>query len=152
MQDSLFASNNTTLPTKNEPHWLYTDGGSRGNPGPAGCGGVVYNEEKDELATFAAFIGKETNNVAEYMGLLLGLQKAQQCGITNLIVRMDSQLIVRQMQGKWKCKHPNLRQYFEKAKNLSQNFTTITFEDIRREHNKRADALANWAMDTRSSR
>ena len=124
------------------------DGGSRGNPGPAGYGAVVLDAATGEvLAERSEFIGVETNNVAEYRGLIAGLSAARELGARRVAVRMDSKLVVEQMKGTWQVKHPGLRPLAREAVELRRAFDEITFEWIPRERNTRADRLANAAMD-----
>jgi broad specificity phosphatase PhoE/ribonuclease HI len=124
------------------------DGGSRGNPGPAGYGAVVKETATGEilLERYAA-LGTNTNNVAEYSGLIAGLTAALELGATHVDVRMDSKLVVEQMSGRWQIKNPGLRPLAAEAATLVGRFSTVTFEWIPRERNKDADALANRAMD-----
>ncbi|HEX5541952.1 MAG TPA: bifunctional RNase H/acid phosphatase [Micromonospora sp.] len=125
------------------------DGGARGNPGPAGYGAVVRAAETGEvLAERSEAIGVATNNVAEYRGLLAGLEAAAELGADTVEVRMDSKLVVEQMSGRWQIKHPNLRPLAAQAARLVRGFDTVTFGWIRRERNQHADALANAAMDS----
>ena len=123
------------------------DGGSRGNPGPAGYGAVVLAEDGTVLAERDAHLGVETNNVAEYSGLIAGLQAARELGATDVAVRMDSKLVVEQMSGNWQIKHERLRRLAAEANDLRAAFASVTFEWIPRERNVRADRLANRAMD-----
>ena len=124
------------------------DGGSRGNPGPAGFGAVVRDPSTGAvLAQRSEAIGVATNNVAEYRGLIAGLSAAQELGATDVAVRMDSKLVVEQMSGRWQVKHPDLRVLAREAAQLRGGFQTISFEWIPRELNKDADRLANEAMD-----
>jgi ribonuclease H / adenosylcobalamin/alpha-ribazole phosphatase len=124
------------------------DGGARGNPGPAGYGAVVREANTGEvLAERSAALGVATNNVAEYSGLIAGLQAAAELGATAVEVRMDSKLVVEQMSGRWQIKHPGLRPLAAKAAGLVRGFEAVTFDWIPRERNRAADALANAAMD-----
>ncbi len=124
------------------------DGGSRGNPGPAGYGAVVMDPATGAvLAERKAAIGIETNNVAEYQGLIAGLRAAHELGAVRVAVRMDSKLVVEQMKGTWQVKHPGLRPLAREAAQLRQSFADVTFEWIPRERNRYADRLANEAMD-----
>jgi ribonuclease H / adenosylcobalamin/alpha-ribazole phosphatase len=124
------------------------DGGSRGNPGPAGYGAVVRDAATGEvLAERRDSLGRTTNNVAEYRGLIAGLQAAAELGATSVAVRMDSKLVVEQMSGRWQVKHEGLRPLAREAVALRGRFAEITFEWIPRERNKHADRLANEAMD-----
>ncbi|GAA4700609.1 bifunctional RNase H/acid phosphatase [Phytohabitans rumicis] len=124
------------------------DGGARGNPGPAGYGAVVREANTGEvLAERAEALGVATNNVAEYSGLLAGLQAAADLGAVEVEVRMDSKLVVEQMSGRWQIKHPGLRPLAAQAATLVRRFDQVTFTWIPRERNRHADALANKAMD-----
>jgi probable phosphoglycerate mutase len=124
------------------------DGGSRGNPGPAGYGAVVKEAATGEiLLERYASLGLNTNNVAEYSGLIAGLKAAHELGATHVDVRMDSKLVVEQMSGRWQIKNPGLRPLAAEAATLVGRFQAVTFEWIPRERNKDADALANRAMD-----
>ena len=124
------------------------DGGSRGNPGPAGYGAVVMDATSGEvlLERYAA-LGTTTNNVAEYSGLIAGLRAAAEINATHVDVRMDSKLVVEQMSGRWQIKNPGLRPLAAEAATLVAKFAAVTFDWIPRERNKAADALANRAMD-----
>jgi probable phosphoglycerate mutase len=124
------------------------DGGARGNPGPAGYGAVVREANTGEvLAERSEAIGIATNNVAEYGGLIAGLQAAAELGAVEVEVRMDSKLVVEQMSGRWQIKHPGLRPLAAKAAELVRRFDSVSFGWVPRERNKHADALANAAMD-----
>ncbi|MFF3888033.1 reverse transcriptase-like protein, partial [Streptomyces sp. NPDC001914] len=124
------------------------DGGSRGNPGPAGYGSVVIDAATGEtLAERAEYIGVATNNVAEYRGLIAGLEAARELDATAPIrVRMDSKLVVEQMSGRWKIKHPDMKPLAARAAGVLPG-SQVTYEWIPRERNKHADRLANEAMD-----
>ncbi|MFG3704141.1 bifunctional RNase H/acid phosphatase [Micromonospora sp. NPDC047670] len=124
------------------------DGGSRGNPGPAGYGAVVRDSDTGEvLAERSESIGVATNNVAEYRGLIAGLEAAAELGATEVEARMDSKLVVEQMCGRWQIKHPGLRPLAAQAAGLVNRFAAVRFSWIPRERNRHADALANAAMD-----
>jgi broad specificity phosphatase PhoE/ribonuclease HI len=124
------------------------DGGSRGNPGPAGYGAVVREAATGEiLLERYGSLGTTTNNVAEYTGLIEGLRAAAELNATHVDVRMDSKLVVEQMSGRWQIKNPGLRPLAAEAAGLVGRFAAVTFEWIPRERNKAADALANRAMD-----
>lgn len=128
------------------------DGGSRGNPGPAGYGAVVLDDVTGEvLAQRRAGLGHTTNNVAEYQGLIAGLRAAAELGADVVEVRMDSKLVVEQMTGRWKIKHPPLQVLALEARDLVREFQDVRFEWIPRERNKRADRLANEAMDAQAA-
>ena len=125
------------------------DGGSRGNPGPAGYGALVRDAGTMEvLATESEFIGIATNNVAEYSGLIAGLRAAARIDAhASVLVRMDSRLVVEQMSGRWKIKHPDMKPLARTATEAARGFSAITYEWVPRERNKDADRLANEAMD-----
>ena len=126
-------------------HTLYFDGCSKGNPGRAGAGAVLYDHASSEVFAESAFVGHHaTNNEAEYTGLILGLNEALKRGITTeLLVRGDSMLVIRQMQGKYKVNSPNLAQLHKCVNALASKFEKIEFEHVYREGNKRADELSN---------
>jgi probable phosphoglycerate mutase len=127
---------------------IEADGGSRGNPGPAGYGAVVRSLPSSEiLLERSGALGVTTNNVAEYTGLIEGLKAALELEATEAEVRMDSKLVVEQMSGRWQIKNPGLRPLAAEAATLVSRFERVTFEWIPRERNKAADALANYAMD-----
>jgi broad specificity phosphatase PhoE/ribonuclease HI len=124
------------------------DGGSRGNPGPAGYGSVVWTADRSAvLAESKQAIGRATNNVAEYRGLIAGLEEAAKLGAGDVEVFMDSKLVVEQMSGRWKVKHPDLAQLHQQATALSARFDRISYAWIPRARNSHADRLANEAMD-----
>jgi ribonuclease HI len=125
---------------------LFFDGCSKGNPGKAGCGAVMY-ENNVEVFSKAVFVGKkETNNYAEYMGLIVGLENAIIQNIKVLTVKGDSMLVIKQMNGLYKVKSPNLIPLFEFAKQLETKFDKITYHHVYRNDNKRADELSNIAL------
>lgn len=128
---------------------IEADGGSRGNPGIAGSGTVVYSANKEEvLAEIAYVVGRRsTNNVAEYRGLLEGLKEAVALGATEVEVYLDSKLVVEQMSGRWKIKHPDMKTLAIEARDLATRIGDVSYTWIPREQNKRADALSNVAMD-----
>ena len=124
------------------------DGGSRGNPGPAGFGAVVWSvDHSTVLAEIKEAIGTATNNVAEYRGLIAGLTEAANLGASDVDAFLDSKLVVEQMSGRWKVKHPDLAQLHQEARRLASGFERISFSWIPREKNSHADRLANEAMD-----
>ncbi len=131
---------------------LEADGGSRGNPGPAGYGAVVLDATTGEvLAERAEGLGVTTNNVAEYRGLIAGLQAAIDLGADDVEVRMDSKLVVEQMAGRWKVKHPAMQPLAKEAGALVAALGSVRFGWIPRARNTRADALANQAMDSQAA-
>ncbi|MFA6428127.1 MAG: ribonuclease HI family protein [Candidatus Buchananbacteria bacterium] len=124
---------------------MYTDGGARGNPGPAGIGVVI--ELGGTIFRYKEFIGVGTNNQAEYQAVLLGLTKAQELGVKELECFLDSELVVEQLNLNYKVKDKNLGVLFVKAWNLIHGFKKVTFKHIPREKNKEADRLVNEALD-----
>ena len=127
---------------------IEADGGSRGNPGPAGYGAVVWTEDRTTvLAEAKQAIGRATNNVAEYRGLIAGLDDALSLGATEAAVYLDSKLLVEQMSGRWKVKHPDLIELHAQARSRAARFARISYSWIPRERNTHADRLANEAMD-----
>lgn len=128
-------------------HRLFTDGGARGNPGPAGIGAVLQSPDGKPLAELARGIGWTTNNVAEYRGLIEGLRLAKDHGVHRLSVFMDSTLVVQQMLGRFKVKHPGLKPLHATATELAGQFQQIRFQAIPRAQNVHADRLSNVGMD-----
>ena len=128
------------------------DGGARGNPGPAGYGAVLKDDAGEVLAELYDGIGINTNNVAEYRGLIAALEWALEHGHTRLHVRSDSLLIVQQMLGAYRVKHEGLIPLYQRARMLAAKIGNVTFEHVRREYNKEADRLSNLGMDLNSSR
>ena len=126
---------------------LNTDGGARGNPGPAGIGVVLRTEDGEILAEIAKGIGWATNNVAEYEALIVGLELAHEHGITEIEIQVDSELVMNQMSGNWKIKNERLRSLAVKARALVERFDSAEIKHVRRAHNTRADRLANAGMD-----
>lgn len=126
---------------------INTDGGARGNPGPAGIGVVIRDESGKIVAKYKKYIGKATNNAAEYQALILALQAASKLGAIVLLIKMDSELIVRQMQGQYKIKEPALKKLAQEVLRLTNRFRQVTFCHIAREENKGADKLVNQAID-----
>ena len=131
---------------------LYADGGARGNPGPAGSGAVLLDERGEVIAELRRSLGHATNNVAEYTGLIIGLEEALKRGIDELDVRMDSLLVVQQMNGRWKIKHPNMKPLALLAGQLLATFDARTIRHVPREQNAIADALSNKAIDDAAPR
>jgi ribonuclease HI len=124
------------------------DGGSRGNPGPAAYGVIIRDGSGDLVAKLKKYIGRMSNNVAEYYGLIAALDYAQSHKIRALRIESDSELLVKQMRGQYKVKSEDLRPLFERAKKMSQGFDSFRIEHVYREQNREADALANEALDT----
>ncbi|MGE5601367.1 MAG: ribonuclease HI family protein [Pseudomonadota bacterium] len=125
----------------------YIDGGARGNPGPAGYGVRVEAADGSVLAELHGGLGIATNNVAEYNGLLATLKWAVDHGEREIHIRADSELLVRQMRGEYKVKHPGLQPLYVRARLLVMELGKVVFEHVRREHNKDADRLSNLGMD-----
>jgi probable phosphoglycerate mutase len=139
-QPSLFADVRGRAATAN------IDGGSRGNPGPAGYG--VHIEQADgTIVELKEFIGTTTNNVAEYNALLAALRWAAGHGVAPLLIRSDSELLVKQLRGEYRVKNPGLQPLYEEARSLIRRIGRVTFEHVRREFNKDADRLSNIGMD-----
>jgi len=126
---------------------LYADGAARGNPGPAGAGAVLYDARGKRVAELARPLGHATNNVAEYSALILGLEEAKRRGATSIDVRMDSLLVVQQMRGLWRIKHPGLIPLALRAGELLASFRAREIRHIPREENAAADELSNRAID-----
>ncbi len=125
---------------------MYADGGARGNPGPGGSGAVLWHEGKI-VGSYGRYLGVTTNNQAEYDGLLMGLEQGLEQGATELEVRMDSLLLVKQCNREYKVRDAKLQPLYLKAVNLAQRFQKIGFNHIPREQNKDADAMVNEAID-----
>jgi ribonuclease HI len=126
---------------------IFTDGGARGNPGPAGIGAVIYNEHKKVIAEISEFLGVATNNQAEYKALIAAFRKAADLGAAELECYLDSELVVKQLKGEYRVKDKDLAVLFLAIHNLSLSFKKITYTHMPRERNKEADRLANEAMD-----
>ena len=126
---------------------LSTDGGARGNPGPAAFGYVLESDDGHVLAAHGEAIGRATNNVAEYRGLVAGLEKAAELGVNELDVVSDSELLVKQMRGEYRVKNPALRVLWEEANELERRFAKVRYTAVRRAHNDLADRLVNEALD-----
>lgn len=128
---------------------MRTDGGARGNPGPAGAA-FVLEDESGQIACGGRFLGEVTNNVAEYEALIWGLENARAANIDDILVLMDSELIVKQLLGAYKVKNAGLKPLFVRVMGLRREFASFEIRHVRREQNKLADALANEAMDARA--
>lgn len=131
---------------------IHIDGASRGNPGEAGFGVFVSRRDGAEVESLYGYMGEATNNVAEYRGLIEGLRYALSVGAKRISVFSDSELVVRQVSGQYKVKHPNMRPLHAEAKALLARFDSATLSHVRREQNKEADALANKALDLKASK
>lgn len=126
---------------------IYTDGGSRGNPGPAATGVVIKNSKGRILAAYGEFLGAQTNNYAEYSALISGLKKAKELKASEVECVMDSELICKQMQLKYKVKEPNLQKLFIQAYNAAMQFKKVTYKHTPRAGNSEADAEVNKILD-----
>ena len=126
---------------------LFTDGGARGNPGPAAAAFVLEAEDGTVLDARGEAIGVQTNNVAEYTALLKGLRRAGELGVTEVEVVSDSELMVKQMRGEYRVKNPALRELSLEAASLARALGAVTYTAVRREHNELADQLVNQALD-----
>ncbi len=125
----------------------YTDGGARGNPGPAAAGIVIKDANGKIIASFGKYLGHQTNNFAEYTALILALQKAEELGAAEVDCVLDSELVVKQMRREYKVKEPTLQKLFLQVYNLSTRFKKVTYRHTLRAGNKEADAEVNEALD-----
>ncbi len=130
---------------------IYTDGGARGNPGPAGIGAVLYDEQKNIVAEISEYIGETTNNQAEYKAVVAAITKAKELGAKELDFYLDSELVVKQLNREYKVKNKGLAPLFVQIYNAILNFKKVSFSHVRREFNKEADRLANLAMDAKAN-
>jgi len=126
---------------------IYTDGGARGNPGPAGIGCVILDEQGNSVEEISKYIGETTNNQAEYQALITALAKAKELGAEEIEVFLDSELVVKQLNRQYKVKDKGLASLFVQAYNLTLGFKKVIFKHIRREKNELADKLVNLALD-----
>ena len=126
---------------------LYTDGGSRGNPGPAASGAVIKTLKGKDIGEVMKYLGSTTNNQAEYTAIVIGLEKAKELGAEKVDVFMDSELATKQLKGEYKVKNSEIAKRFLEVKNLIHQFDKVTFTHIYREKNKEADALVNKCLD-----
>jgi ribonuclease HI len=126
---------------------LFADGGSRGNPGPAALGAQIVDADGSVLREIAKYLGETTNNVAEWSALIAGLEGALELGIRELAVRLDSELVVKQLSGEYRVKHPALQPLHTRAQTLLRRFEHVDIAHIRRKANAAADALVNRALD-----
>lgn len=134
-------------------YFLFTDGASQGNPGDSGAGFVIKNSKREVVAEDCEYLGEQTNNHAEYMALIRGMELALEKGFTDLVVLADSNLIVQQMSGKFKVRTESLRPLKKMADEIAKKFDSIVFEWIPREENEEADALSKKAIiDFRAGR
>ena len=126
---------------------IFSDGGARGNPGPAATGIVIKNITGETLASFGEYLGEQTNNFAEYSALIAGLKKAKELNATEVECVLDSELVVKQMNREYKVKEPSLQKLFIKAWNSAADFKKITYRHTLRENNREADAILNKILD-----
>jgi ribonuclease HI len=126
---------------------LFTDGGARGNPGPAAYGFVLETDDGDVLAAEGEAIGVATNNVAEYSGLVAGLRKAIELGVDDLELVSDSELMVKQMRGEYRVKNEALKDLNQEAASLARRLGSVEYRHVKRAHNELADRLVNDALD-----
>jgi ribonuclease HI len=146
-QSSFFHNDSGRKPAASNWVVAYTDGGSRGNPGPSGYGVVILGEDGSVLGELSEFLGMRTNNIAEYSGLLAALEFALANGHPRLRVVSDSELMVKQMRGQYRVQSPDLRPLYEEAKRRIARLEAFQIEHVLRGKNKKADELANQAMD-----
>ncbi len=137
---------------KKENFYLFTDGAARGNPGEAGAGFSIQDQQADEIYAGCYYLGNCTNNVAEYKALLLGLTEVLNLGVKKVVCHLDSELIVKQIEGAYKVKNEKLKPLFFAVKKLLDQFESYKVTHVRREKNKRADQLANRAIDEKSTK
>ena len=131
---------------------IHADGGSRGNPGPSGAGAMIRDHLGNSVASVSQFLGNRTNNYAEYEAVILAFETltklvGERAGSTDVEVKMDSELVVKQMKGLYKVKHPTMKEQYAKLLKAGATFRKVSFTHVFREENSDADALANEAMD-----
>lgn len=138
----------TLFSSSADPSYMYFDGGSRGNPGPAAWGFLVVDSDGATVVERGLAIGTATNNEAEYAGLIAGLEFARDAGIQRLVVRGDSKLVIEQMAGNWKVRAPGLQQLHRRARDLAGAISQVSYAHVRRGDNTEADRLVNEALDS----
>lgn len=129
---------------------IFADGGSRGNPGPAAAGAVVTDENGTVVREIGTFLGITTNNVAEWTGLITGLEAALELGATEVVIRLDSELVIKQLTGIYRVKHPNMIPLHARAKTLLKRFAHADIAHVPRRENAAADAVVNATLDART--
>ncbi|MFH1847025.1 MAG: ribonuclease HI family protein [Candidatus Omnitrophota bacterium] len=129
---------------------VFTDGGARGNPGPAGIGAVLQDKDKNTIAEISQYIGHATNNVAEYMAVIYGLLESLVYQPDKVMIYLDSQLVARHLKGEYKVRNAEILKFFNLTRNLIQKFKKVEIHEIPREKNKLADKLVNEALDLKS--
>lgn len=132
---------------RNKKIFLYIDGASRGNPGPAGIGLLILDENKKKIKEFYKYLGETTNNVAEYNALIYGLEKALELRADEVVINLDSELVAKQLNGEYRVKNSDIRPFFEKALGILKGFKEFEIKHIERSKNKEADKLANKAIN-----
>lgn len=130
----------------NMSYVMFTDGGARGNPGPAAIGVIIKHNDKI-VRELGIFLGEKTNNEAEYTALITGLETCKEIGVTDLTCKLDSELVVKQVNGEYKVKEARLKEMWAKVKKLQTSFKNIAFVHVLRNQNKEADALVNKTLD-----
>ena len=135
---------------KSKKLFLYTDGGARGNPGPAGIGVVILDSAKKRIKDVSKYIGEATNNVAEYSALIQGLEEALLLDADDVVIHMDSELVVKQLNGEYRVTDENMKQLFAKALGILNHFKSFEIKHIERSKNKEADKLVNKAINLKS--
>jgi ribonuclease HI len=131
---------------------LFADGGSRGNPGPAASGAVLTADDGSVVREIGNYLGVTTNNVAEWTGLLTGLEAALELGATEIVIRLDSELVIKQLTGVYRVKHPNMIPLHAKATTLLRRFGSVDIRHVPRRENAAADAVVNAVLDARATR
>lgn len=129
----------------------FSDGGSRGNPGESACAAILFDNQGNELLRRARRLGKKTNNAAEYEGVLLALELALQLGVEKLLLKVDSELVARQLQGSYKVKNEDMKRYHTRAVELIAGFPSFEVECVRRDLNKEADRMVSDELDGKTS-
>ena len=142
--DSLFAGTPVQVT-------LFADGGSRGNPGPAASGAVLVDKDGTVLREIGRYLGRATNNVAEWSAVLFGLQAARELGISSIAIRLDSELVVKQLTGEYRVKHPDLQPLYRQVTALLRQFSHVDLKHVPRKQNKLADAVVNRVLDQEAS-
>ena len=125
---------------------IYTDGSSHSNPGPAGAGVVIMDEKGKVIRELSKYLGEMTNNSAEYMAFILALEEARRLNASDIIIKLDSELVVRQLRGEYKVRDADLFSLYSEAKSLMRNFKSVEIKSVQREENKHADRLANKSV------
>lgn len=147
MKDFTFPRSGKLQPSAVWTAFLFTDGGSRGNPGPAAAGAIIKDKTGEVLFEKGQFLGQATNNEAEYRALLLGLKASADLKPDQLVVLLDSELVYYQLRGDYRVKNPILAKLWQEAKKIEKNFPKVIYKHIPREKNTHADALVNEALD-----